>query len=73
MSFFLKKLSGVNVPPPRDPFSGQRVPPEELCRTRAHTSRTQEPSEAEESRGEQNSIGIEYILDLSKLFNFYSI
>ena len=63
-------MSGTKVPPPRDPSSGQQVLPEELYRTRAHTSWTQELPAEEESQGEQDSIVIQYILDLSKLLNF---
>ena len=71
LSFFKKKLSGVQVPPPRD--SGQQVPSEEPCRPWAHTSRTRELPAEEESPGEQNSIGIEseiYFGKLKKLTQF---
>ena len=56
LSFFKKKLKGVKVPPPSEP-----------CRPRAHTSRTRELPAEEESRGEQNSIGIESEINFGKL------
>ena len=68
--FFKKNLSRVQVPEPRDSSSGQRVPSEELCHPRAHTSRTREQPAEEESRGEQNSIGMESEINFGNL-NFF--